>query len=194
MSRKESMLIWNKPTLYAILLCLLFASSNAFSDRGMLAGFGEFEFGLSEQEVRARIEIEDERMDTVMRYEPALILEEKGITKVQGMEFTRLFIVYDAKLVGIQLSREQPEIRTGCDNWFDRVFGMLRARYGDPDTEVNRSLMRDILQTTRARFTFGNGAAITLGAVWTHQSMSNEEEPKCRLLVTYEGPPPGDQF
>lgn len=177
---------------FVFALCYLLP---AFStDRDALTGYDGFDFGISEEEVRERVDVAEETTDSILDLPSAKILTEEGKVTIQGMQFLRRFIIHDRALAAIQIEQIERENLPGCGSRFDQLLGMFKARYGEPDSEADRSGDGQILQIQFVRFTFGNFGVIILGTAWTNEQMNESGEAECKVLVSYKAPRPGQGF
>ncbi len=192
MTRPSSLFLHFGRRASVILLIAAWSASAFTADRSELKGYDDFPFGMAEADVRTRINVASEKTDSIADYSSLLLLDENGSVSIRGINFHRRFAFRDGKLTIIQLMNETSESVTGCDNWFDRIYGAIKAQYGDPDTDVERTNFSGVTKITSTRFTFANSAAIVLGGIWTGTGMSGVE--KCEILVTYEASKSGSSF
>lgn len=164
-----------------VLVLITLASQNLFAGgREALSGYGEFRFGMPEAEVRNKIKVSSEKVDSIGASKPMLLLEASESEKVAGLDFVTRFGIEDGQLALIQLDNMEPGPSEACGSRFTRLFGIIKAKYGAPDQPIS-----NYMGIRSAKFTFEDAAQITLGGI----DMSG-----CQILVTYQAPPEGGGF
>ncbi|HMB40369.1 MAG TPA: hypothetical protein VKM37_00225 [Balneolaceae bacterium] len=179
-----------RTSLMLLLLSLSLSCHN--ENRKTLKGYGDFLFGMSEMEVRNKINVTSEKTGSIFDYGPLQILDAAGEIDIGGMKFRRRLYFKKNRLILIQLINKETESKVGCDFRFDRAFGLIKAKYGNPDMDIKKKDF-DITKVSVIKFTFGDSAIITLGGTWVSKSM-NDVVDECELRITYEAPKGGKVF
>jgi hypothetical protein len=145
------------------------------ANRQSLSGFQNFRFGMLEQDIRRIAKIEAKSNEA-----EGTFLNGAKLIEINGLSYRVRFLLKGGKLYRVRLSRESTASDGQCDAYFDRVFGLVQAKYGNPDEAPERSKLLDGISTIRiAAFTFRDGGQITASATYF------ETDRTCTVLVAY---------
>jgi len=150
-------------------------------DRQSLQGFQQYRFGMSEQKIRTTTQINDSSSE-----EGNVRLKAADTTQVDGAAYQLSFLLKDGKLYRVNLLRESSARVPNCDGLFERIFGLVRAKYGAPDKEPEVTNVSGISQLSSARFTFRDGGIINTSTLYLKQ--------KCTVSVAYTAGMKGGLF
>src|SRR5437868_982864 len=134
----------------------------ADSDRRALPGYQQFHFGMNEQAIRKLMEL-----DTSQHENADIRLTAIRPSVIDGIPYELSFLMREEKLFRVNLSSKFPEDgETGCAIHFDRMFALLKSRYGDPDQLPRAKSFSGIATIQSAHFTFRDGGDITASTIF----------------------------
>ena len=125
------------------------------AERDTLSGFRDFRFGMNEQELRELVEIDEKK---IQDNETELGATERII--IDGTAYKLGFSLKENKLYYIGLHAESEDPLT-CVRRFERIFGLVKAKYGDPDDDPEYENNHG-METKSVNFTFQDGARIVV--------------------------------
>lgn len=146
--------------ILAVVACVTagLAAQALAAQRDTLSGFQNFRFGMNEQELRELVEIGEKR---IRDNETELIPTERTI--IDGTAYKLDFLLKENKLYYIGLLAEIKDPLT-CVRRLERIFGLVKAKYGDPDDDPEYKNDR-ISETKSVSFTFQDGARIVISTL-----------------------------
>jgi len=157
----------------ATAIASLLVTQASAADRQSLPGFQKFQFGISEQAIRQITKIQETSVE-----KEGLWLNGAQAIEVDGVSYRLRFLLNGGKLYRVRLSNETIASDGACETNFTRVFGLVQAKYGNPDEPPERDQVLGGVSTLRtARFTFRYGGQITSSALY--------QDRKCTVLVGY---------
>src|SRR5437773_1219059 len=112
----------------ATVLSLLLITQAATADRPSLPGFQKFRFGMSEQDIRRITKIDEATPE-----DGGVRLRAAQSTEIDGLSYRLSFLLNGGKLRRVRLVHDTDDSGIGCEGHFNRVFGLVKAKYGDPD-------------------------------------------------------------
>ena len=157
----------------ATAIASLLVTQASAAGRQSLPGFQKFQFGMSEQDIRRITKIQETSVE-----KEGLWLNGAQPIDVDGVSYHLRVLLNDGKLHRVRLSNETAASDGACETNVARVFGVVQAKYGEPDEPPERDQLFGGISTLRtAKFTFRDGAQITSSAL--HQ------DGNCTVLVGY---------
>jgi hypothetical protein len=142
------------------------------SERGSLPGYQNFRFGMSEQDIQRVTNITDRKDES-----GDLRLTSSQSMEIDGASYKVSFLLRSGQLVRINLYHEAADSDAACLGRFDRMFGLVKARYGTSDQPPKREVFSGIAAISSAHFSFRDGASIIVS--------TNYLERKCGQSVVY---------
>jgi hypothetical protein len=166
---------WAMKGIAAIAVLIPLITHVSAAERQALPGFQKFQFGMSEQQIRRITKIEQASTE-----KEGLWLTSVQSVEIDGINYRLRFLLTGGKLYRIRLSDETVASDGACETHFGRVFGLVKAKYGNPDEPPEREVFPGGLATIRtAKFTFRDGGQII--------SSTYYQDGKCTVLISYTG-------
>jgi hypothetical protein len=126
------------------------------AERDALAGFELYRFGVNEQELRKLVEIGGSQPE-----DGGTRLRATKPTVIYGVPYGLSFLLKDKKLFRINLTFASKDAKRDCDGRFKHIFGLVRAKYGEPDDDPEiEDYGGQSTKISFARFTFRDRATI----------------------------------
>ena len=154
-------------------------------------GFSSYRFGMAEDEIRKLIkfdrqEIKANVQGNILNAEKVQLTAAEPV-EIAGRKYKLLLLLEQGRLNHILLEdtieyqNENIDIaRRGCRNTFMLRYGMLKAKYGSPDSEPETNTVERVGTVTFANFTSANGSFIFA------ESISRQAQPfSCDVRISY---------
>lgn len=146
-----------------------------------ISGFQDFQFGMRLAEVQ-----DTETLTPSSDIEEGRWFKASETATILGNDYGQeLLFNRDDILIQVNVSRQFEGIDVACTGAFDEVFGAIRATYGEPDQQPERTVHGGIAAITVAHFTQGDGSRVILSAIFLNN---------CTVNVAYISSPGGAGF
>lgn len=150
-----------------VIVLSLSTSAAAVAAEKKIEGFQNFKFGMTETSIRKISKIARRTPEEGTDNSPSgerLYLEK--IANVDGVAYEISVKLVKGKLNSIDLSNEESKADGLCGGRFERIFGLIKAKYGNSDSGTNKQIDGGDSVIWSASFTFENGARIIPSTVY----------------------------
>ena len=191
------------PSLTGILLAsamLATFPSKVHATDKEISGFSGYRFGMTEDEIRKltkfdRQEIKANIQGNVINNAKVQLTGDEPI-EIAGRKYKLMLSLEEGRLDYIlledQIEYQNENVESAnrsCRNTFMLRYGMLKAKYGSPDSEPETDTVEHIGTVTFAKFTSANGSYIFA------ESISRQTRPfSCDVRVSYSEVQGGNPF
>src|SRR3954452_13361715 len=156
-----------------------------------ISGFSSYRFGMTEDEIRKltkfdRQEIKANIQGNIVNNEKVQLTGDEPI-EIAGRKYELMLLLEKGRLNYILLedrieyqNENVESVSRSCRNTFMLRYGMLKAKYGSPDSEPETNTVERIGIVTFAKFTSTNGSYIFA------ESISRRTQPfSCDVRISY---------
>jgi hypothetical protein len=157
-----------RKSIVAAVLSAVLSSSVPASERGSLSGFRTFLFGMTEDEIRRIVSVEESGDRKFLGR-----LTATHPIEIDGMPFRLSFRFNLAGLSEIELQNRMELASDACRERFDHALDLVRAWYGEPDAPPAREVFSGMAAALNrastlqsAYFAFRDGARIRVFATY----------------------------
>src|SRR3954453_2863182 len=163
-------------------------------------GFSSYRFGMTEDEIRKltkfdRQEIKANVQGNIVNNEKVQLTGGEPI-EIHGRKYEIMLLLEEGRLNYILLenrieyqNENVESVSRSCRNTFMLRYGMLKAKYGSPDSEPETNTVERIGIVTFAKFTSTNGSYIFA------ESISRQTRPfSCDVRISYSEVQGGNPF
>ena len=165
-----------------------------------ISGFSSYRFGMTEDEIRKltkfdRQEIKANIQGNIVNNEEVQLTGDEPV-EIAGRKYKLMLLLEEGRLNYILLedrieyqSENVESASRSCRNTFMLRYGMVKAKYGSPDSEPETNTVEHIGIVTFAKFTSINGSYIFA------ESISRRTQPfSCDVRISYSEVQGGNPF